>query len=553
MALRPELFSRVVGMTSSASLAPLMRAGPGASIPERLRADLAEQTILDGPGDLNFRQITAGRDAAQCIRELIRAQPVATDFGVDVFGGPNVSLGVVGFQQDFLEASVKAVTVLASDGGPFGDREINGVLRLATSATPAGQLLRQLTLDPTRDPTPLDPPRDGVPGVPGVSEELFVEAERLRQRGCAGAVVRAMARLGETMRNWTPSYLVDAIEALQPPDGCSGEVMLISGHGFGNAAGRSVAFTALRGGVVVTPAGNIRDWTDRRIRLEVPDGAIRGPVGIIVFPAGGGMTPAQAGTAAMAEIQACFGPAPMARMEETLNQFQIAPIFPPQAQANGLNLFTGGPPVIESFFFTPPGPLWPGRGVRLSWTVVGADRITIVARDVDGSAPQELPAIPGPLEKDSGSISVNVPGNRPWQGQYLLRAFNRCTGDDRPVEAVVNLEMVIRRGLALGGDGSRGDFQAGALLYLYEHEYRPNAISATSVGAINAIELAMGDNAAGSAAARLVDTWRALNDESDMWEDEPWLARLRPDLRGFRGLKTQMNPSVVTTFMESIV
>jgi predicted acylesterase/phospholipase RssA len=102
------------------------------------------------------------------------------------------------------------------------------------------------------------------------------------------------------------------------------------------------------------------------------------------------------------------------------------------------------------------------------------------------------------------------------------------------IEKVIDLEMVYRKGLALGGGGSRGDFQAGALLYLYEQKgFRPQGIAGTSVGAINAIELSMGDNAVGNAAARLVATWLSLTDESDMWADEPWLASLRPALRRF--------------------
>ena len=98
--------------------------------------------------------------------------------------------------------------------------------------------------------------------------------------------------------------------------------------------------------------------------------------------------------------------------------------------------------------------------------------------------------------------------------------------------------MVIRTGLALGGGGTRGDFQVGALRYLYdEKKFRPDAIAGTSVGAINAVDLVMGDDAATetmparNAAARLAQTWLSLTGNQDMWAEEPWLTKATRSVR----------------------
>jgi hypothetical protein len=221
---------------------------------------------------------------------------------------------------------------------------------------------------------------------------------------------------------------------------------------------------------------------------------------------------------------------PVAHVHEVLSHI-APPLQAPSAQSDGANLYTGGPPIINYFSVSPAGPLWPGRQIELHWSVEGADAVEIVARDVAGSPPQELPPLAGPLPwVGPSSTTVTVPGSRTWRGLYVLRAKNRCTGT-AAVEDALQVEMVLRRGLALGG-GTRGDFQVGALLYLYDKKgFRPDAIASTSVGSINAASLVMGDDdpattsPALSAAARVAATWLLLTDESEMWGPELWLAQ----------------------------
>ncbi|MBH5320261.1 patatin-like phospholipase family protein [Paenibacillus sp. GSMTC-2017] len=84
-------------------------------------------------------------------------------------------------------------------------------------------------------------------------------------------------------------------------------------------------------------------------------------------------------------------------------------------------------------------------------------------------------------------------------------------------------------GLVLSGGGSRGNFQVGAVRYLYERNIRPAIIAGTSVGAINAVKLAEGEgdgNDATRGLRGLIGIWRDLIVESDMWVKEGWFSNI---------------------------
>ncbi len=80
---------------------------------------------------------------------------------------------------------------------------------------------------------------------------------------------------------------------------------------------------------------------------------------------------------------------------------------------------------------------------------------------------------------------------------------------------------------ALGGAGSRGDFQVGALRFLHDKGVMPSFISGTSGGALLAAKLAEG----GNAIDELEAIWHGLSNENDLFEEEPWLAQLEFVLR----------------------
>ena len=90
--------------------------------------------------------------------------------------------------------------------------------------------------------------------------------------------------------------------------------------------------------------------------------------------------------------------------------------------------------------------------------------------------------------------------------------------------------MPNRVAIALSGGGSKGDFQVGVLRYLYETGVRPDIVTGSSVGAINALKLAEGDGPDGNAQQRLEHFWRRLEGDHDMYELEPWVQTIQ-DLR----------------------
>lgn len=79
--------------------------------------------------------------------------------------------------------------------------------------------------------------------------------------------------------------------------------------------------------------------------------------------------------------------------------------------------------------------------------------------------------------------------------------------------------------VVLSGGGARGDFQIGALSFLYEKGIRPDILCATSVGAINAVKLAEGEDSADPrrGLAGLEALWSGLQKNEDMYLEEDWL------------------------------
>jgi NTE family protein len=85
-------------------------------------------------------------------------------------------------------------------------------------------------------------------------------------------------------------------------------------------------------------------------------------------------------------------------------------------------------------------------------------------------------------------------------------------------------------GIVLSGGGAKGDFQVGALRFLYDQGIRPQVLCGTSVGAINAAKLAEGENPAnpGQGLSGLERIWDGLQYNSDMYGEEAWL--YHPDM-----------------------
>ncbi|RSN60576.1 hypothetical protein DMH01_14845 [Amycolatopsis sp. WAC 04182] len=87
--------------------------------------------------------------------------------------------------------------------------------------------------------------------------------------------------------------------------------------------------------------------------------------------------------------------------------------------------------------------------------------------------------------------------------------------------------------LCLSGGGAKGDFELGALRCLYDRGIRPDIIASTSVGSVNAVKLAEGEDPAdaGRGLAGLERLWSGLNTNDDMYVPAAWLNHPEMDSR----------------------
>ncbi len=82
--------------------------------------------------------------------------------------------------------------------------------------------------------------------------------------------------------------------------------------------------------------------------------------------------------------------------------------------------------------------------------------------------------------------------------------------------------LIISLAFVLGAGGTRGDFQVGALQFLYSRRIRPDIICGTSAGAVNGLVLAEGG------IKKLVTLWKNFRSKDDAYTEETWLRALKP-------------------------
>ena len=81
----------------------------------------------------------------------------------------------------------------------------------------------------------------------------------------------------------------------------------------------------------------------------------------------------------------------------------------------------------------------------------------------------------------------------------------------------------MRTAFVLSGGGAKGDFEVGALEYLYSINIVPDVVCATSVGSINAIKIAEGPGGFEGLRSIWLDE---LVTNSDMYVPQPWLTEI---------------------------
>lgn len=101
--------------------------------------------------------------------------------------------------------------------------------------------------------------------------------------------------------------------------------------------------------------------------------------------------------------------------------------------------------------------------------------------------------------------------------------------------------------IVLSGGGSHGDFEVGALRYLFDHGHVPDIVCGTSAGSINAVKVAEGEGRATAGAvqsglAGLEAIWHdQLMFDADMWEKQPFLKDLSAAAQDFARLSTTVS------------
>jgi predicted acylesterase/phospholipase RssA len=85
--------------------------------------------------------------------------------------------------------------------------------------------------------------------------------------------------------------------------------------------------------------------------------------------------------------------------------------------------------------------------------------------------------------------------------------------------------------LVLSGGGAKGSFEVGALVFLYGRNVRPDIICGCSVGAINGVKLAEGEDGASQGLKSLLRIWLELRRNEDMFLCDDWVQQSNEIIR----------------------
>lgn len=402
-------------------------------------------------------------------------------------------------------------------GGPDDDlvgAKLAALLRCGIGADPASTILRNALLGRR----PLLPPRPDI-------EDLMDRVQEYIDSTCWRGIVGALLEWSAAAREARFVTHTRGITGLAPTTGCPGDVIAIEGSGFGSKQPeRTFVLVPRRGGGCLY--ASVVSWSDERVEVMLPAEVGRGAVGFVIPPENVlGSTAVEASQVA-GELESCLGPAAAHQADKIRHGLGGQRMECPKRLPGDVNYLDAGLPFIEWFAVNGSATdarVAPGGTVHVSWRV---DRCTNVEIELVGSG-HELPTPPTGLHPTGGSFSSPpVPGDSDWSATYVLRAFNDCTGPANPVTAQVVVQLRRTVGIVLAGGGAKGDFEVGALRYLYGVGIRPDIVVGTSVGAINGVKLAEGDGNTGTAQEQLEAIWRSLVANSDMYLPMDWLKDL---------------------------
>jgi predicted acylesterase/phospholipase RssA len=458
----------------------------------------------------------------------------------------------IGLTERYVERAVTTM-IAAVVGATRGEWSI-GHTRLAFAAAfgldARSSLLRSGLIGPM-DPSPLGgieedlpenlravleglipSPGDGLPPGPLDDLEVFRPLDDLFERTCLLGVFDALHEVGRALAEAPREYSAAHIDELIPNRGCRGDKITIRGTGFGptQAPGLELMFPAFAGGWISILVDQ-QNWTDTLIIAVVPDGVGTGPVGFIYVDPSSTTVVGSAVSDFVGEVGACLGAGAQLSAGSVFGK--LGPIGKATITQTGTNLFHGGPPKIDYFLANGAqrALLRPGGDLRLQWSALNADQVTIQV--VGTPAPDQPPAPGGNLATRGEVVYQNVAGIGGWKGQYELSASNSCG----QAKGRVEIDMQSRKALAFAGGGAKGSFEVGAARCLYDvFGYRPDLLVGASVGALNAAKLAEGP----AALPELEQLWKDMVGPTDFFlirrQIYTILQQLGPDMRRFLNL-----------------
>jgi predicted acylesterase/phospholipase RssA len=125
-------------------------------------------------------------------------------------------------------------------------------------------------------------------------------------------------------------------------------------------------------------------------------------------------------------------------------------------------------------------------------------------------------------------------------GENTVSAMAQKVGLHWPPPPPLHIRDIFERGetaLVLSGGGAKGSFEVGAVKYLYEQGIRPGIICSTSVGSVNGLKLAEGEDDGSDPDPQrgfsgLESIWLGLKQNSDMYVEDSWFKNSPDWIRG---------------------
>lgn len=168
---------------------------------------------------------------------------------------------------------------------------------------------------------------------------------------------------------------------------------------------------------------------------------------------------------------------------------------------------------------------------------ISTDAARVTTASIEAAIERQAPTVSAPKKSGGGPRKISTsttPLDIPDLAKKLLRV----------------------RGLALSGGGAKGSFQVGALRFLYEEKkIRPKVIVGTSVGAVNGVKLAEGEDSSSATDghvagfAGLLDQWLNIESEADMFIERKVFKQVKGIAANAETIAENLKDSMIATWV----